>query len=158
MRRGNKELEEIDRLDAEIDRVEKAILENDKVLVDEIKNNDYEFKMNIGKKIIYGQRIQFKHIFSGQYLTINNRKISHEHGCVGVTLSAPNENSWFVLLPSERIKQPGQSISYLDNFYIQNYVKSRLDKPEFFLHVNNRELLKIGNECVCEVNASFEPT
>jgi len=57
MRRGNKELEEIDRLDSEIERVERAILENDKILVDEVKNNDYEFKMNLGKKILYGQRI-----------------------------------------------------------------------------------------------------
>ena len=65
LRRGNKELEEIDRLEKEIERIEKAIQENDKVLVDEIKNNEYEFKMNLGKKIIYGQRIQFKHMFSG---------------------------------------------------------------------------------------------
>ena len=158
MRRGNKELEEIDRLDREIERVEKAIIENDKNLVDEIKNNEYEFKMNLGKKIIYGQRIQFKHMFSGSYLTLNMRKISHEHGCVGMTLSAPNENSWFILLPSERIKQPGQSVSYLDNFFMQNYVKSPLEKPQFYVHVNSRELLKIGKECICEVNASFEPT
>jgi hypothetical protein len=126
--------------------------------VDEIKNNEYEFKMNIGKKINYGQRIQFKHMFSGQYLTLNTRKISHEHGCVGVTLSAPNENSWFILLPREKIKQPGQSVSYLDNFFIQNYVKSTLEKPQFYVHVNNRDLLKVGNVSVCEVNASFEPS
>ena len=49
-------------------------------------------------------------------------------------------------------------MSYLDNFYIQNYVKSSLEKPQFYIHVNNRELLKIGEETVCEVNASFEPT
>ncbi len=54
VRRGNKELEEIDRLDKEIERVEKSIIENDKVLTDELKNNEYEFQMNIGKKITYG--------------------------------------------------------------------------------------------------------
>jgi hypothetical protein len=54
MRRGNKEIDEIDRLDREIERIEKEIIENDKVLVDEIKNNEYEFKLNLGKKINYG--------------------------------------------------------------------------------------------------------
>jgi hypothetical protein len=77
-------LDEIDRLDREIERIEKAIKENDKVLVNEVKNNEYEFKINVGKKITYGQRIQFKHMFSEMYLTINTKKISHEHGCVSV--------------------------------------------------------------------------
>ncbi len=42
IRRGNKELDEIDRLDREMERVEKAIKENDKVLTDELKNNEFE--------------------------------------------------------------------------------------------------------------------
>ena len=54
IRRGNKELDEIDRLDREMERVEKAIKENDKVLTDELKNNEFELQMNIGKKITYG--------------------------------------------------------------------------------------------------------
>ena len=49
-------------------------------------------------------------------------------------------------------------MSYLDNFYILNYVKSQLEKPQFYVHVNTRDLLKIGKNSVCEVNASFEPT
>lgn len=156
VRRGNKELDEIDRLDKEIERVEKAIKENDKVLTDELKNNEFELQMNIGNKITYGQRIQFKHVISELYLTLNTKKISHEHGCVQLSLTPPNENSWFVLTPSEKIKTMGMAISYLDNFLIQNYIKSLLEKPRFFVHVNTRELLKVGSEAVLEVNASNE--
>jgi hypothetical protein len=77
---------------------------------------------------------------------------------VSLQLTPPNENSWFVLTPSEKIKSMGQAISYLDNFLIQNYIKSLLEKPRFFIHVNTRELLKVGNEAVLEVNASNEPS
>ena len=48
------------------------------------------------------------------------------------------------------------AVSYLDNFLIQNYIKNLLEKPRFFVHVNNRELLKVGKEAVLEVNASNE--
>lgn len=145
-RRGNKELEEIDNLYHDIEKLEQEIHDNEKLLNDEIKNNAYEFQINVGKKITYGQKVQLKHLFSEQYLTLNTKKISHEHGCVSLQLSPANENSWFTIMPSERVKCNGQSISYLDTFNIQNYVLNAYEKPIFYMHVNNSEILKGGED------------
>lgn len=48
----------------EIEDLEGLIADNDKRLNEEVKNNAYEFQINIGKKITYGQKIQLKHLFS----------------------------------------------------------------------------------------------
>jgi hypothetical protein len=45
-----------------------------------------------------------RHMFSGLYLTLNARKVSQEYGCIRLQLSLANEDSWFCLAPSEKIK------------------------------------------------------
>lgn len=64
------------KIEEKIILIEKEIAENDKYLSEEIKNNEYELQMNIGKKITYGQKIQLKHLFSQQYMTLNLKRIS----------------------------------------------------------------------------------
>lgn len=103
-RRGNKALEEIDRLESEIIRIEEALNENSKLLIEERSNNEHEFMMNLGRKISYGQKMQFKHLFSDEYLTLNTKSVAHEHGCINLELASPDENSWFVIMPSEKIR------------------------------------------------------
>ena len=103
-RRGNSELDEIKRLDQDIVDLESLIHDNEKLLNDETKSNAYELKINMGKKIVYGQKVMLRHMFSGKYLTLNSKKISQEHGCITLLLSDANEDSWFRLMPSEKIK------------------------------------------------------
>lgn len=55
-------------------------------------------------------------------------------------LSPANENSWFTIVPAEKVKCNGQSISYLDSFHIQNYVVNSYEKPMFYMHVNNNDI------------------
>jgi len=85
--------EAADLLDEKIKEVEQKHVQIKHRLSEENKNNEYELQMNIGKKVNYGQKIQLKHIFSGQYLTLNTKRISQEHGCVQLKLSSANEHS-----------------------------------------------------------------
>ena len=74
-------------------------------------------------------------------------------------LSPANENSWFTLTPSEKVKCNGQSISYLDTFYIQNYVLNSFEKPLFYMHVNSANIINDGGEsALMELNGSYEPS
>jgi hypothetical protein len=77
---------------------------------------------------------------------------------VSLQLSSANENSWFTLTPSEKVKCNGQSISYFDTFYIQNYVLNPFEKPVFYMHVNNADIIKSGEEAVMELNGNYEPS
>ena len=85
--KNQKESDELKEIIDEIEQIEIALHDNEKRLSEEEKNNAYEFHINLGKKITYGQRIQFKHMFSNQYLTLNAKRISEEHGCVTLVLS-----------------------------------------------------------------------
>lgn len=53
-RRKNKQHDEAVKLDEEIAQIQSELEENEKRLTEEIKNNDYEFNINLGKKITYG--------------------------------------------------------------------------------------------------------
>jgi hypothetical protein len=65
----------------EIDRLEKEIEVNNIKKIEQDENNTYEQKLQVGKKLTYGQPVQFKHIFSGKYLTVNFKLMSQEYGC-----------------------------------------------------------------------------
>ncbi|CDW72551.1 inositol-triphosphate receptor [Stylonychia lemnae] len=139
-----------------IDECQSLIQANESLLREEKKNNEYEQNMNLGQKISYGLKIQLKHQFSGQYFTLNPKRISQEHGCVALQLKDLCEDSWFCLMPSQKIKFQGQSISYLDSFYIQNFIPDKISKPKFFVHVNTYEIQQEWNAAVLEMNGSYE--
>jgi hypothetical protein len=62
--------------------LEKKMLHNKEKMNNEVKNNSYEFKMLTGKKVTYGMKIQLRHEFSGELLTLYTNKMSEEFGCV----------------------------------------------------------------------------
>ena len=97
----------------------------------EIKSNQSEQKYKTGSKVLYGQLVQFKHITSGLYLTLDTKKLSSQYGCFELLLSFCNESSRFQLLPSEsKTKYLNEPITYNDNFIVQN----TKDSSEYFLH------------------------
>ena len=59
-------------------------------------------------------------------------------------------------MPSQKIKRIGESISYQDSFFIENYVTNRLEKPTFYVHINTSEIKENGEESILEVNGSHE--
>eukprot|EP00347_Sterkiella_histriomuscorum_P002968 403366109 len=143
---------------SELISIQKKIKQNQYNQQEETRNNEYELNMNLGKKITYGQRIQLKHVFSGLYLSLNQKQIANEHGCVAMQLQEQNNSSWFTLRPSQKIREQGQAVSYQDNFYIQNFdYDHQLDKYQFYVHVS-ADTLAEENIQIVEVNGSNEPS
>ena len=64
----------------------------------------------------YGQPIQFKHLFSGKYLTLNMKVMSQEFGCCQMYLSETTDFSWFHIEPTFATNQIGAVINYKDYF------------------------------------------
>jgi hypothetical protein len=123
-------------INTEIKRIEEELAEKKKELDEERRNNDYEFEVNIGKKVTYGTPVMLRHYFSDEFLTLYPKKNARELGCVDLRLSTACERSWFKLMPSQSIKMIGECISYKDTFYLQNVQES----TEFFMHVDIRPL------------------
>ena len=59
------------------------------------ENNKYNQKLQLGQKITYGQPVQLRHLFSGDYLTLDLKQMSLEYGCCQMYLSETREESWF---------------------------------------------------------------
>lgn len=49
-------------------------------------------------------------------------------------------------------------MSYLDSFYLQNHIHDELQKPLFYVHVNETDLISLGEQAVLEINGSCEPS
>ncbi|CDW75428.1 cation channel family protein [Stylonychia lemnae] len=149
---------DFDELTNEIQNLDRKQQKNNKRLEEEDNNNKYECQMSLGKKITYGQKIQLKHIFSGQYLSISPKKIASENGCNAVELSRPNENSWLTFSPSQKIRQNGQSISYQDSFFINNFIQESLEyeKPKLYVHVYTQKFTSENLNKTIEINGNNE--
>jgi hypothetical protein len=57
----------------------------------EVEDNENEQRFHTGNKVLYGQTIQFRHLASGKFLTIDTRKLSLEFGSCELKLSNGNE-------------------------------------------------------------------
>lgn len=103
----------------------------------ELKSNSSEQKFHNGKNLLYGQVIQFRHIASGLFLTLENKKLSSEYGCFELKLSSSNEYSRFKLMPSiAKTKVLSESVEYEDNFIIQNVEES----TGYYIHCDSSDL------------------
>ena len=98
--------------------------------------NENEFKMSIGNKVTYGQAIQFRHILSNKFLSLDPLALSSgEHGCQQIRLShgTGHHNEQVHLLPPYSSRSPGDAISYSDNFCIKFWKKKGL-----YVHMSDR--------------------
>ena len=111
----------------------------------EIKANNYSQNSLNGKIITYGSIVQFEHLKSHKYLTLqtthkadsdrSNFKISFE--------DFPNENSHFCILPCFSYQNSGnRNIRVNDKVYLQNFI-SRLRKLAW-LHCSTESFIDLS--------------
>jgi hypothetical protein len=97
----------------------------------EIISNLNEQKFHSGNSLLYGQVVQFRHIASGLFLTIDTKKISKEYGCFEINLSPCSEYSRFRIIPAQaKSKMMDEPVEYEDNFLVQNLTES----SGYYLH------------------------
>ena len=99
---------------------------------EERKGNSSEFLLNYNNDVAYGQIIQFRNVFTGELLVVDMANISKEIGCLDVILNPlGGQTAWFKLIPSHRIRNEGECVSYCDDFYIQ----ATCIESDAFMHV-----------------------
>lgn len=117
-------------------------------LNEELVANEAELELSYGRTITYGERIQLRHLHSNFFITISEN-IAKEHGCLKVFLDENgSESSWLEIIPSNKLRQEGEPIQYIDKFIFS----SRIEKSLFFLHMGVSTLY--NPEMPCELNAS----
>ena len=116
------------------------------------EETDSELMMAIGKSLTYGERIQLRHWHSKGFLSIDRHNIAMEAGCLEINISdAGNEDTWFEILPVNKLRNAGEVIKYVDSFYL----KSSYEKSAYFLHFNAIDLETFDSKA--EVNACGKP-
>ena len=87
--------------------------------------------------MLYGQTVQFRHIASGLFLTLETNKLSNEFGCFEIKLLPWNKFSRFKLMPSHnKTKTMSQPVEYEDNFIIENIDET----TGYYLHWDTADL------------------
>ncbi|KAI0220817.1 Inositol 1,4,5-trisphosphate receptor type 3 [Lamellibrachia satsuma] len=119
-------------------------------------DNISEQQRQLGKKVLYGQVIELRHVFSGLYVHVNTTRTSHtELSCMQVQLSRdPDKHAQFRILPRYKVKSEGDLVHVKDQVILES-VKS----PSQFLHVSNEAFGKhsIYHNCR-ELNVSLRPS
>lgn len=109
---------------------------------------DSELSMALGKSLTYGERVQLRHWHSKGFLSVNPHNIALEVGCLEIYISdGGNEDSWFEILPVNKLKKPGEVIKYSDSLYL----KCSFEKSGYFLHFSQMGLENF--ESKTEINA-----
>ena len=115
---------------------------------EEQEGNEAEVELTFGRIVTYGERIQLRHIHSNSFITISS-EIANEHGALKVRLdSVGSEASWLEILPSNKLRQEGEPVRYIDDFRIS----AKIEKSVYSLHMGTSLLYNV--ERPCELNAS----
>ena len=105
-----------------------------KVLV-EREQNQIEEKMSFGKKLIYGEPIQLKHIKSGRFLSLTKDTARQPGTWKAEVLDDGDEGSAFNIMPGFKVRTQGDEVRITDQVTLQNWKRSTPERPNT-LHVN----------------------
>ena len=110
---------------------------------------EYELKQSLGKALTYGERVQLRHLHSMSVISVNTQSMAAEAGCLQVVMSEDsNENAWFELIATNKLRKEGEIIRYSDSVYMVLVSK----KSQYYLHVDDS--LQLTPDSRVEVNAS----
>lgn len=123
-------------------------IENARKLDRKDQKTDSELLMAMGKSLTYGERVQLRHWHSKGFLAVNTHNIALEAGCLEIYISHEgNEDSWFEILPVNKLRKSGEVIKFKDSLYL----KCSYEKSVYYLHFNDMTLISI--ESKTEINA-----
>ena len=123
-------------------------IENARRIESHSEEADSELMMALGKSLTYGERIQLRHWHSKGFLAVNKKKIALESACLEVIIKDSGiEESWFEILPVNKLRKAGEVIKYSDVLYL----KFVHDKSIYFLHFNSMNAETVDSKC--EINA-----
>lgn len=109
---------------------------------------DSELLMSMGKSLTYGERIQLRHWHSKGFIAVNKTKIALEPACLEIQIKdSGTEDSWFEILPVNKLRRSGEVIKYSDILYL----KWTSEKSEYYLHFNAGSIEHIDSKA--EINA-----
>ena len=115
---------------------------------EEIISNEMELELSYGRTITYGERVQLRHLHSNFFLT-TSVNIAKEYGSLKVILvEGGNEGSWIEILPSNKLRQEGEPIRYIDKFILS----SRIEKSNYYMHMGISSIF--NDDMISELNAS----
>jgi hypothetical protein len=138
----------------EIDLYEKRIIHNNLRRKKDDEDNLYDQTLMLGQKVVYNQPLQFFHLFSKKYLTLNKAEMSQEYGCCALNLRDNTDDSVFTIEPTSSHIMPGQVVNYNDYFYI----RALNHNTPFYLHVFVKPTDEFTNMKIFELNASQIPS
>ncbi|KAK3094787.1 hypothetical protein FSP39_006217 [Pinctada imbricata] len=117
-------------------------------------DNELEQKRQQGKKVLYGQVIQLRHLFTNKYIHVSTTKTSStESNNMAVELLPENaKHAQFKIMPRYKVKAEGDVVQVDDQVVLES-VKS----PGSYLHVSKGHLgiMSVYSQCH-ELNLSVQ--
>lgn len=131
---GNKSIdhEQLRKINIELKQILEQIDLNETQKQTQNESNLYEQKYRLGNKLTYGTPFQLRHMFTGQYLSLNPQEMSQEYGCCELHLSETKDESVFIIEPANgKNNMVGLTVDYADFFCIRNKSQS----SPFYIHI-----------------------